>query len=54
VLILCPAALPKKFMISKSFLVELEWPYSRAKTTTNAGKDVVKQEPLYTAGGNSN
>jgi hypothetical protein len=33
---------------------QLEWPYSRAKTTTNAGKDVVKQEPLYTVGGNAN
>jgi hypothetical protein len=27
---------------------------SRAITTTNAGKDVVKQEPLYTADGNAN
>jgi hypothetical protein len=24
---------------------QLEWPYSRAITTTNAGEDVVKQEP---------
>jgi hypothetical protein len=29
----------------------LEWPYLRA-TTTNAGEYVVKQKPLYTAGGN--
>jgi hypothetical protein len=34
---------------------QLEWPYSRAKATTaNAGEDMVKQEPLYTAGGNAN
>jgi hypothetical protein len=26
----------------------VEWPYSRAITTTNAGRDVAKQEPLYT------
>jgi hypothetical protein len=31
----------------------LEWPESKV-ITTNAGEDVVKQEPLYTAGGNSN
>jgi hypothetical protein len=29
---------------------QLEWPYSRAITTTNAGEDGAKQEPLYTAG----
>jgi hypothetical protein len=29
-------------------------PCSRAIITTNAGDDVVKQEPLYTAGGNAN
>jgi hypothetical protein len=26
----------------------------RAKTTTNPGKEVVKQKPLYTIGGNAN
>jgi hypothetical protein len=26
----------------------------KAITTTNAGEDVVKQEPLYTFGGNAN
>jgi hypothetical protein len=26
----------------------------RAIITTNAGRDVAKQEPLYTAGGNAN
>jgi hypothetical protein len=31
-----------------------EWPYSKAKTTTNAGKDVVKQESLHTVDGNTN
>jgi hypothetical protein len=25
---------------------QLEWPYSRVITTTNADEDVVKQEPL--------
>jgi hypothetical protein len=33
---------------------QLEWPESRAITTTNAGEDVVKQEHLYTAGRNAN
>jgi hypothetical protein len=33
---------------------QLGWPYSRAITTLNAGKDVVKQEPIYTVGGNAN
>jgi hypothetical protein len=28
--------------------------YSRAKATTNAGKDAAKQEPLHTVGGNAN
>jgi hypothetical protein len=32
-------------------LTLLEWSYSRANTTTKAGKDV---KPLYTAGGNAN
>jgi hypothetical protein len=32
----------------------LEWPYSRAISITNAGKDVAKQEPFYTVGGNAN
>jgi hypothetical protein len=26
----------------------------KSKLTTNVGKDMVKQEPLYTAGGNAN
>jgi hypothetical protein len=30
---------------------QLELPYSRIITTTNAGEDVVKQEQLNTAGG---
>jgi hypothetical protein len=33
---------------------QLKYPYSRAITTTNSGKDVVKQEPLYIFGGNAN
>jgi hypothetical protein len=33
---------------------QLEWPLSRVRTTTNAGEDVRKQEPLYIAGGNAN
>jgi uncharacterized protein (DUF2164 family) len=33
---------------------QLEWPYSRGMTTTNAGKDTEKQEPLYAVGGNAN
>jgi hypothetical protein len=32
---------------------QLEWPSSRAKTT-NAGRDSMKQEPLYTVGRNEN
>jgi hypothetical protein len=35
-------------------LTRLEWPESRVITTTNAGEDVAKQEPLYTVGGNEN
>jgi hypothetical protein len=35
-------------------LTQLEWLYSRIKTTTNAGKNAAKQEPLYTVGGNAN
>jgi hypothetical protein len=31
-------------------LIPLEWPYS-SPITTNAGKDVKKQEPLYTVVG---
>jgi hypothetical protein len=34
-------------------LPQLEWPKSRTITTTNAGEDVTKQEPSYTAGGNA-
>jgi hypothetical protein len=30
-----------------------EWLYSRVITTTNAGKDAAKQEPLYAVGGNA-
>jgi hypothetical protein len=33
---------------------QLEWPESRVTTTINAGEDMVKQEPLYTAGWNAN
>jgi hypothetical protein len=36
------------------FPPQLEWPESGAITTTNVGEDVVKQEPLHTAGGNAN
>jgi hypothetical protein len=32
---------------------QLKWSQSRIITTTKAGKDEVKQEPLYTAGGNA-
>jgi hypothetical protein len=32
--------------------LQLEWPSSRAKITTNVGEDVVKQELLNTVGGN--
>jgi hypothetical protein len=32
----------------------LEWTYSRAITTTNAGEDAIKQEPLHTVGGSAN
>jgi hypothetical protein len=28
--------------------------YSRAKTTTNAGEDAVKQRPIYIVSGNAN
>jgi hypothetical protein len=35
-------------------LTPVRMPFSRAKTTTNAGKDAAKQEPFYTAGGNAN
>jgi hypothetical protein len=33
---------------------KLEWPYSRTISTTTAGEDVVKQEPLYTVSRNGN
>jgi hypothetical protein len=36
-----------------SILPQLEWPYSRV-ITTNSGKEVPKQEPLCTVGGNAN
>jgi hypothetical protein len=32
---------------------QLEWPESRVISTTNAGKDVEKQQSLYTAGENA-
>jgi hypothetical protein len=32
----------------------MQWPYSRAITTTNDGEDVTKQEPLYNVGGKAN
>jgi hypothetical protein len=35
-------------------LTPVEWPYSRAITITNAAEDAVKQESLYTVGGNTN
>jgi hypothetical protein len=31
-----------------------DWQSSRKQTTTNAGEDVWKKEPLYTVGGNIN
>jgi hypothetical protein len=36
----------------RTHLIQLECPYTRA-ITTNAGKDVAKQELLYTVGGNA-
>jgi hypothetical protein len=33
---------------------QLEWSYSRAVTTTNAGKNAAEEEPFYTVGGNAN
>jgi hypothetical protein len=41
---------PHKDFISS----QLEWPYSRAITTTNAGEDMAKQEPFYIIGWNVN
>jgi hypothetical protein len=41
-------------MGENSLSAQFEWPYPRAITTTNAGEDVVKREPLYTVGGNAN
>jgi hypothetical protein len=35
-------------------LTPVRWPESRVITTTNASKDVAKQESLFTAGGNAN
>jgi hypothetical protein len=44
-----------KFTWKQSFIsVQLEWLSSRAQITTNVGKGVAKQEPLYTVGGNVN
>jgi hypothetical protein len=52
----CSTSLAKKKMEIKTtlwfHLTKLEWPESRAITTTNIGEDVVKQQPLYTVGGN--
>jgi hypothetical protein len=54
----CSTSLVTKVMQIKTILsfhlTPLLWPYSRAVTTTNAGKDVVKQEPLYIVDGNAN
>jgi hypothetical protein len=53
----CSTSLAIKEMQIKTTLLFhlswLEWPSSRAKIT-NADKDAMKQEPLYTAGGNAN
>jgi hypothetical protein len=46
---LCKSKLNIDFISS-----QLAWPCSRVITTTNAGEDVMKQEPLYAAGGNAN
>jgi hypothetical protein len=35
-------------------LPQVEWPESRAITTTNAGEDMEKWKPLYTVGRNAN
>jgi hypothetical protein len=35
-------------------LILIRMATSRAITTTNAGKDAGKKEPLYTVGGNAN
>jgi hypothetical protein len=41
-------------LVIKDFISpQLEWLPLKAKTT-NAGEDVVKQEPLYTLGGSAN
>jgi hypothetical protein len=51
-----PPSLPVKEMQIKTtlrfHLTQLEWPYSKAKTT-NAGEDAAKQGPFYTVGGNT-
>jgi hypothetical protein len=50
----CSTSLAIKDMQIKTTLrctsPQLEWQFSRIKTTKNAGKDVEKQEPLYTVG----
>jgi hypothetical protein len=44
-----------KSKLHKDFISsQLEWPCSIAKTTTNAGKDGMKQELLYIVGENAN
>jgi hypothetical protein len=43
----------KKLLYQEFTSPQLEWPYSRAKTTTTAGKDMAKQEPIYTVGRNT-
>jgi hypothetical protein len=53
----CSNSLAKKRWKSKHhldfILPQLEWPESRVITATNAGEDVVKQDPLCMVGGNA-
>jgi hypothetical protein len=54
----CSTSLVIKEMQIKQYLDFIsplsEWPESRVITTKNAGKDVTKQEHLYTTGRNAN